>query len=60
MTVTSKSSTMIGNISLSLDGRVSGPGGECDMGWIVPHAITDGARAHMVCDRRRDDGSARP
>ncbi len=36
--------TVIGNISLSLDGRVTGPGGEYDMGWIVPHAITDGAR----------------
>jgi dihydrofolate reductase len=40
--------TVIGNFSLSLDGRVSGPGGEYDMGWIVPHAITDGARDHMV------------
>lgn len=40
--------TVIGNISLSLDGRVTGPGGEYDMGWIVPHAVTDGARDHMV------------
>jgi dihydrofolate reductase len=40
--------TVIGNISLSLDGRVNGPGGEYDMGWIVPHAITDGARTHMI------------
>src|SRR5258708_22056289 len=40
--------TVIGNISLSLDGRVTGPGGEYDMGWIVPHAITDGARNHMI------------
>jgi dihydrofolate reductase len=40
--------TVIGNISLSLDGKVSGPGGEYDMGWIVPHAITDAARDHMV------------
>ena len=40
--------TVIGNISLSLDGRVTGPGGEYDMGWIVPHAITDAARDHMV------------
>jgi dihydrofolate reductase len=40
--------TVIGNISLSLDGRVTGPGGEYDMGWIVPHAITDAARTHMV------------
>lgn len=40
--------TVVGNISLSLDGRVNGPGGEYDMGWIVPHAITDGARSHLM------------
>lgn len=40
--------TVVANISLSLDGRISGPGGEYDMGWIVPHAITPGARNHMV------------
>jgi dihydrofolate reductase len=40
--------TVIANISLSLDGRTSGPGGEYDMGWIVPHAITDAARDHMI------------
>lgn len=39
---------VVGNLSLSLDGRVTGPGGEYDMGWIVPHAITDGARDHMI------------
>ena len=51
MTVQSKSTsarTVIGNITLSLDGRVTGPGGEYDMGWIVPDAITDAARDHMV------------
>ena len=32
--------TVVGNFSLSLDGRISGPGGEYDMRWIVPHAIT--------------------
>jgi dihydrofolate reductase len=36
------------NISLSLDGRVSGPGGDYDMSWIVPHATTPGSRAHML------------
>jgi dihydrofolate reductase len=36
------------NIMLSLDGRVAGPGGDYDMSWIVPHAITDGARDHMI------------
>jgi dihydrofolate reductase len=40
--------TVVANISLSLDGRVTGPGGEYDMGWIVPHALTDGAREHMM------------
>ncbi len=40
--------TVVGNISLSLDGRVTGPGGEYDMGWIVPHAVTDESRAHTL------------
>jgi dihydrofolate reductase len=40
--------TVVANIALSLDGRVAGPGGEYDMSWIVPHAVSDGARAHMV------------
>ncbi|GIJ13272.1 dihydrofolate reductase family protein [Micromonospora andamanensis] len=43
-----QSRRVVGNISLSLDGRTSGVGGDYDMGWIVPHAITDGSRAHMV------------
>ncbi len=38
----------IANISLSLDGRTAGPNGEYDMGWIVPHAITNRARNHMI------------
>src|SRR5512141_2377350 len=40
--------TVVGNFSLSLDGRVSGPGGMYDMSWIVPHAITNTARDHMI------------
>jgi dihydrofolate reductase len=40
--------TVVGNISLSLDGRVHGLGGDHDMGWIVPHAVTDAARDLMV------------
>lgn len=39
---------VVANISLSLDGRIAGPGGEYDMGWIVGHAVTDGARDHMA------------
>jgi dihydrofolate reductase len=42
------SRTVVANISLSLDGRVAGPGGDYDMGWIVPHAVSDGARDHMI------------
>lgn len=43
-----KNRTVIANISLSLDGRTAGANGEYDMGWIVPHAITNGARDHMI------------
>jgi dihydrofolate reductase len=39
---------VVANISLSLDGRINGPGGDHDMGWIVPHAVSDGARDHML------------
>lgn len=39
---------VVANIALSLDGRVNGSGGAYDMGWIVPHAVTDTARDHMV------------
>jgi dihydrofolate reductase len=39
---------VVGNISLSLDGRVAGTGGDFDMSWIVPHAVTDGARDHLI------------
>jgi len=43
-----KNRNVIANISLSLDGRTAGSNGEYDMGWIVPHAITNGAREHMI------------
>jgi dihydrofolate reductase len=39
---------VVANISLSLDGRTTGPGGEYDMGWIAPHALTDVSRAHLI------------
>lgn len=39
---------VVANLTLSLDGRINGPGGEFDMGWIVPHALSDGARDHMM------------
>lgn len=37
------SRTVVGNISVSLDGRINGPGGENDMGWVAPHAVSDAA-----------------
>jgi dihydrofolate reductase len=40
--------TVIGHIPLSLDGRVSGPGGEHDMGWTLRHALTSEARAQLL------------
>ena len=40
--------TVTGHIPLSLDGRVSGPGGEHDMGWTVRHALTRQARAQLL------------
>jgi dihydrofolate reductase len=40
--------TVTANITLSLDGRVNGPGGEYDMSWIVPHATTSASRDHMM------------
>lgn len=39
---------VVANISLSLDGRVHGSAGEHDMGWIVPHALSDDSRDHMI------------
>jgi dihydrofolate reductase len=35
---------VVANISLSLDARVTGPGGDADMGWVARHAMTDAAR----------------
>jgi dihydrofolate reductase len=45
---TSTIRTVVGNISLSLDGRTTGVGGEYDMGWIVPHAVTDTSRNNLT------------
>jgi dihydrofolate reductase len=39
---------VVGNIALSLDGRVNGRGGDYDMGWIGPHAISDAVRAQLA------------
>ena len=40
--------TVIGHTPMSLDGRVSGPGGAQDMGWTVRHALTAEARAQLL------------
>jgi len=39
---------VVANITLSLDGRTTGPGGDYDMGWIAPHAVTDAARDGLI------------
>ncbi|MEO5724143.1 MAG: dihydrofolate reductase family protein [Ilumatobacteraceae bacterium] len=46
--MTQQTRRVVGNITLSLDGRITGRGGDYDMGWIVPHAVTDIARDHMT------------
>jgi dihydrofolate reductase len=40
--------TVTANITLSLDGRICGAAGPYDMGWIVPHAITNEAHQHIT------------
>ncbi|WP_328321930.1 dihydrofolate reductase family protein [Kribbella sp. NBC_00382] len=40
--------TVVANISLTLDGRVNGPGGDYDQSWVVPHVMTHVALAHMT------------
>lgn len=32
------------NLTITLDGRLTGPGGNEDMGWVVPHVFTDPVR----------------
>jgi len=39
---------VIANISLSLDGRVNGRGGDYDMSWVGPHAVADAPRELML------------
>jgi dihydrofolate reductase len=36
------------NLSLTLDGRYTGPGGPADMGAILPYATTEVARGHLT------------
>lgn len=45
MTNTAKNKrTVVANFSVSLDGYVTGPGGEFDMSWVARHAVSDQAR----------------
>jgi len=38
--------TVVGNVSLTLDGRMTGLGGDQDVDWVGPHARSDEVRAH--------------
>ena len=40
--------TVIANITLTLDGRTTGPGGAFDMSCIAPYGVTDEARDALV------------
>lgn len=39
---------VVANIALTLDGRITGPGGNTDMMWVVPHAFSDVVRDHLA------------
>lgn len=39
---------VVANVSVSLDGRVTGPEGDHDMSWVGMHAITDTARERLL------------
>jgi dihydrofolate reductase len=40
--------TVVGNISLSLDGRINGRDGDYDMSWVAPHAVTEATRDYLT------------
>ncbi|MCU1683327.1 MAG: hypothetical protein JWQ81_4066 [Amycolatopsis sp.] len=44
----STSRRVTANLSLTLDGRYSGPGGPGDLGAIVPYAVTEVGRNHLA------------
>ncbi|MBM2622729.1 dihydrofolate reductase family protein [Actinoplanes sp. LDG1-06] len=39
---------VVTNMSLSLDGCYASPAGPQDMGWVMPYAVSDVARAHLT------------
>lgn len=43
-----RSRRIIGNITMSLDGRTNGAGGPDDMSWVWPHNISDETRDALV------------
>lgn len=44
---------VVANMTVSLDGRITGPGGLYDMAWIGPHATTDQSRDALLELTRR-------
>lgn len=39
---------VVANLTISLDGYVTGPGGDADMSWVAKHAVSDQARDIMT------------
>lgn len=52
MTQGSTGRRVVANIALTLDGRMSGPGGARDMAFVMPHAFSDQVRDHMAATHR--------
>lgn len=48
MTDTIAQRRVVANIALTLDGRITGADGNQDMGWVVPHALSDGVRDFLA------------
>ena len=46
--MTNNGRRVVVNIGLSIDGYYHGPAGPQDMGFVMPHAITDVARDHLT------------
>jgi dihydrofolate reductase len=39
---------VVANFALTIDGRITGPGGNHDMAWVLPHAFSDAVRDHLA------------
>ena len=46
--MTDQARKVVANITLSIDGRINGRGGDYDMSWIVPHSVTEATRDYLV------------